>query len=372
MTLDLPEDHQLLRQMVRDFVKAELSPVAGELDRRGELSDSVFSTLGEMGLFGVCVPEAHGGAGMDALALAVALEELAAGEAGVATVVGIHNALCCGTLVHAGDRAQKKDLLPKLARGRKLGAWSGGVTDTGALYAQGRRGEDREWILDGTLPGVVRGADADVLVALVATGPGRATAFAFKPTGPGASRRRLDPLGLRCAAPADVELEDFVVSDEARVGDVGEAAQDEGQVMPLGRVARAAVAVGIGRAAHQAALAYAMEREQFGKPIAQLQAIQWMLADSATELDAARLLVWRAAHALSLGVDASGAAAMARVYAVEAALKAADRAIQIHGGAGYTREYPVERHFRDAKQCEVGEGSSNALNRLEVARDLLT
>ncbi len=370
MHFDLSDDHQMLRRMVRDFVAARVAPNAAAWSEAGAVPADALKAVAELGLLGVRVPEAVGGAGMDATALALALEEVAAGDAGLASVLAGH-ALCCEHLLRAGSDAQIEAWAPRLAAGEVLGAWAAGGSDAEVAYARGvlRGGA---WTLDGQLPWVVAGGSAGLVAAVVATGPSKGTAFLLTP---GAGLVALDaeqPLGLRSSGPAHLQLmSDAEVADAARLGAVGAGFEAERQVLPLARVARAAIAVGVGRAALEAGLAYAAERTQFGKPLSAFQAMQWMIADSATELDAARLLVWRAAHLIDEGDDAAGEAAMARLFAVRAAEAATDRALQMHGGYGYTTEYPVERLWRDARQCEVGEGSSSALHQRVVAGDLL-
>jgi alkylation response protein AidB-like acyl-CoA dehydrogenase len=370
MHFDLSDDHQMLRRMVRDFVAARVTPNAAAWGEAGAVPAEVLRAVAELGLLGVRVPEDAGGAGMDATALALALEEVAAGDAGLASVLASH-ALCCEHLMRAGTGAQIAAWAARLAAGEVLGTWAAGGTDAEVAYARGvRRGS--AWTLDGQLPWVVAGGLAQLVVAVVATGPSRGTAFLL-PAGPGVVALDAErPLGLRSSRPAHLQLmSDADVPDTARLGAPGAGFETERALLPLARIARAAIAVGVGRAALDAALAYAAERTQFGKPLSAFQAMQWMIADSATELDAARLLVRRAAHLLDEGDDAAGEAAMARLFAVRAAEAATDRALQMHGGYGYTTEYPVERLWRDARQCEVGEGSSSALHQRVVAGDLL-
>lgn len=355
----------MLRRMARDVVQAEIAPDAAGWAREGAAPARALSTLAELGLFGVMAPEADGGAGMDALALVVVLEELAVGDGGLATLVASH-AVACEHLRRAGATAP----FSGLATGAVRAAWAGGGTDARVAYARAVRA-GAGWSLDGQLRWLPGGATADLIVAVVATGAEAGTAFALR-GGEGHTVEAAEPLGLWTSAPAHLTLRPEVpVPDDARVGGVGAGYEDELAALPLARLARAAIAVGIGRAALEAGVSYAAERTQFGKPLTSFQAVQWMIADSATELDAARLLVWRGAHLLAAGEAAPGEAAMARLYAVRAARGATDRALQMHGGYGYTTDYPVERLWRDAKQCEVGEGSSPALHQRLVAEDLI-
>lgn len=368
MRFDLDEDTDLLRQMTRDFARDVVNPAAEHADRAAEAPDALLSQLGDLGLLGVCAPESRGGAGMGLGALAVAVEELAMGEAGLALLVTSHNALCIGHLVRAGTVAQQKAWLPKLASGKALGTWAGGAGDGQRISVRARQAKDG-WILDGSAPAVTAVDRADVAVVLAASGPGALTAFILEAGEwrPAAERT----LGLGAGRVGEMVLDHVKVSDDRRVGPVGQALIDEAHVVDRARVCRAALAVGIARGALDAALRYATERKQFGRPISDFQAIQWMLADGGTELEAARLLYRRAAALIDEGEAATSEAAMARVFATEKAAAISDRAIQIHGGYGYTRDYPVERHWRDALTVVIGEGTDNSLQRLVVARALL-
>lgn len=368
MDFGLDENQEMLRQMTRELARSALAPEAGSWDRAGAAPDGVWARLAELGLFGVCAPESHGGAGMDLASLAVAVEELGAGEAGVASVVLTHNALCVGHIARAGSVPQMKRWLPGLASGAVIGTWAGGFSDAVRLTAGAGRTRTG-WRLDGSLPGVTAVAQAGVAVVIAATGPGLATAFVLE-AGEWSFVTR-ETLGTTTAGVGELVLDGVEIDDDRRLGAVDGALVDEAAVMDRARVCRAALAVGVGRAAFEAGAVYAAERKQFGKPLTEFQAIQWMIADGATELDAARLLYRRAAARIDEGLPASGEAAMARVFASERAREVCDRALQMHGGYGYTRDYPVERHWRDAHALMVGEGTDNALQRLLIARSLI-
>jgi alkylation response protein AidB-like acyl-CoA dehydrogenase len=352
--------------MVRDFVAAEVSPVAGHWG--DTLPREIIATLGGLGLLGIDVDEAYGGAGMGALAAAVALEELAAGDGGLALAVATHAVLCCGHIERFGTETQKRLYLPDLMSGTVVGTWAGGASESGSLTARALRSEIG-WRLEGSLPLVTQVRGADLAVVVVATGPERATAFVLPSSSWASGESRT--LGLRSAAAGELLLGRADVDDVQRIGRLGTGHEDEASVLTRGHIGRAAIAVGIARAAAETAVKYATERSQFGKPIARFQAIQWMIADSATEVDAARLMCHRAAAIADAGDDASTEAAMARRFASRVAREVTDRAVQIHGGYGYTTEYPVERYWRDAKQIAVGEGTNDALQRQSVARGLL-
>lgn len=369
MDFSLGEDLEMLRQVSREVSRAVLGPAAEAGDREGVLPDAAWAQVRELGLWGVCVAEGYGGSGMGVAALATVVEELAAADAGMATLVLTHNALCVGHLTRVGSVPQLSRWLPKLASGAALGTWAGGFSDAARLTAGATR-VDGGWRLEGSLPAVAAVERAGLAVVIAATGTGEATAFMLER----GEWRGVSgvTLGTVSAGVGELVLDGVVVPDDRRLGSVGGAFGDEAAVMDRARVARAALAVGVGRAAFEAGTRYAMERKQFGRPLSDFQAIQWMIADTATELDAARLLYRRAAGLIDEGVTATAEAAMARVFASERAREACDRALQIHGGYGYTRDYPVERHWRDAHALMVGEGTDNALQRLLIARSLVS
>jgi len=369
VNLTLSENHAMLRQTVRAFVSSHVAKQATEWDHARAVPEASLRALGELGLLGVMVDEAHGGAGMDMLACAVAVEELAAGDGALALIAATHNVHCAATLQSLAGNGSHADVLQRLADGRALGTW--------ALFEQGSaltplagtlRAERTStgWRLSGTKANVVLGHQADVLVAFASTGEGGATAFVLHRGQAGLSAVvQANALGMRAAPRASLHFDDVTLDDAARIGPPG-AALSSG-VLDRARVVRAALSVGLARAALEAASRYALERKQFGKPIGDFQGVQWHIADSATELDAARLLTWRAAAAIDRGATATTDAAMAKAYAADAAMRICDRAIQVHGGYGYTREYLVERFWRDAKYGQVSEGTSEA-QRLIVGR----
>lgn len=366
MRFELDEDQEMLRQMTRDFARSVLTPDAAAWDGQRALPRSLWAKVAELGLFGVCLPERHGGAGMGLSALALAIEELAVGEAGLAAIVLTHNALCAGQIDRLGSVEQRKRWLPRLASGDAIGTWAGGGLDGGPLTVRALRTESG-WRLEGSLPAVPAVASADLALVLAATQPGAATAFVLE-RGEWVAADAAS-MGLRTAGLGELVLDGVELDDARRIGPVHGGIADG--VVDAARVCRAALAVGIARAAFDAGNVYAAERKQFGRPLTDFQAIQWMIADGATELDAARLLYRRAAMLLDAGEPATAEAAMARIFATEKAQAACDRALQMHGGYGYTRDYPVERHWRDAYAAAVGEGTHNGLQRLRVARSML-
>lgn len=378
MEFELPETHRELRATVRAFCTEHVKPVARAWDRDERFPLEVVRELGKLGLLGIAVPEELGGAGMDPLAVAVAVEEVARFDGGLALTVASHNGLGSSHIRLFGSDAQRKKYLPKLATGEWLGAWGltepGSGSDAAALTTRALRKGER-WVLDGTKMFITQGTVGDVFVVLASTEPGRGqdgiTAFIVEKGAKGFSQKAIHgKLGMRSSDTAELVLEEVEVPDSQRLGEVGAGFSDTKKILHLGRISIGALAVGLGRAALEDATAYAKERRAFGRPIAEHQAIAFMLADMATEITAARLLVHRAANLAGASHSFLREASMAKVFASEAATRAAAKAVQIHGGYGYTREFPVERYLRDAKLCEIGEGTSE-VQRMVIAHELL-
>lgn len=359
MTFDpgeLDQDHEMLRQMVRDLVAAEVAPGAAARDAAGEPPSDLATRLGPLGLLGVLIPEDCGGAGMGHLALALTVEELAAGDASVALAAAVHNALGAAHVLRCGDDAQRARWLPALASGEIRAAWAGFDGDVRA------EADGDGWRLTGRVPLVPGAAGADRLVVVAETEAGERATFFLTARAAGLSVEPAPrPLGLRAAGLADVRLDAVRAAAADRLAEA-----QPGALLPAARVAFGALSVGLGRAAMDAAARYAADRRQFDRPIADFQAVQFMLADGFTALDATRLAVWQAARDLDAGRPAGPGAAMARLLATDAAARACDAALQIHGGYGYTREYPVERCWRDAKQASLLGEPLDALRR-EIA-----
>ncbi len=378
MDFDLPEECLHVRRLVRDLCQEQVVPHARGWDEREEFPAETVRALGELGLLGMSVPEEHGGAHLGALAAAVVVEEVARHDGWLALTVSSHNGLGTGHLVRFGSEELHRRFLPDLAHGRKLAAWAltepGSGSDAAGLATRAvRRGAD--WVLSGSKTFITQGTVGDVFIVLASTEPGRRqkgiTAFLVEKGAAGFTQSAIHgKLGMRSSDTATLHLEEVVVPDAQRLGEVNAGFTDTVQVLDRGRISIGALAVGLGRAALEDARAYARERRAFGKPIADYQAIAFMLADMATEIDAARLLVHRAAALADAGQPFHRQASMAKLFASEAAMRATSRAIQIHGGYGYTRDFPVERYFRDAKLCEIGEGTSE-VQRMVIARDLL-
>ena len=378
MDLELPEELAEIRRVVRELCLEAVAPHARGWDEREEFPHAVVRRLGELGLMGIAVPEAYGGAGLGALATAVVVEELARHDGALALTVASHNGLGQGHLLRFGTEAQRRRWLPPLARGERLAAWAltepGSGSDAAALATTATRRDDA-WVLDGSKTFITQGSVGDTFVVLALTSPARRqhgiTAFVVEKGAPGFTQRPIkDKLGMRASDTAELHLDGVVVPDDQRLGEVDHGFLDTLQILDRGRVTIGALAVGLHRGALEAARAYALERRTFGKPIAEHQAIAFMLADMATELQAAWLLVQRAAARCDAGLPFGREASQAKLFASEAAMRATAKAIQIHGGYGYTRDFPVERAFRDAKLCEIGEGTSE-VQRMVIARDVL-
>jgi alkylation response protein AidB-like acyl-CoA dehydrogenase len=378
MHFELDEAHREIQRVVREFCEREVKPHARRWDETGEFPREVVRQLGELGVMGISVPEEFGGAGMDALAVAVVIEEVARHDGSLALTVASHNGLGSGQIRYFASDAQKRKYLVPLARGEKLAAWglteAGSGSDAAGLRTSAVRRGDR-WILNGSKMFITQGTVGDVFVVLARTSPEKAqkgiTAFILEKGMKGFSQRAIHgKLGMRSSDTAELHFEDVEVPDENRVGEVDHGFLNTLTILDRGRITIGALAVGLARGALEEARAYAKERQAFGKPIAEFQAIAFMLADMATETDAARLLVHRAAALADAGLPFVREASMAKLFASEAAMRATTKAIQIHGGYGFTRDFPVERYFRDAKLCEIGEGTSE-IQRVVIARSIL-
>jgi alkylation response protein AidB-like acyl-CoA dehydrogenase len=383
MNFDLDEDQQVLQKTVRDFCARAIVPHAARWDEEERFPAEVIAPMAELGLLGMHVPEAYGGAGMKLHDYVVALEEVASADGSVGLTMASHNSLCSGHILLAGNEAQKRRYLPRLASGAALGAWGltepesgsdAGAARTRAVRREGSNGAV-EWVLDGSKTFITQGSVAEIYVILASTTPEKRqkglTGFVVEKGTPGfRAGKRLEKMGLHASDTTELILEGVVVPDEQRLGAIDHGFFDTLKILDRGRIGIGAWAVGIGRAAFDAARAYAKQRVQFGHPIAQFQAVQHMLADMATELDAARLLVWRAACLQDAGRPTTKESSIAKYYAARAAMRACNAAVQIHGGYGYTREFPVERYLRDVKLAEIGEGT-NEVQKMVIAREIL-
>ena len=378
MDCELSEEHRLVQSTVREWAASRLLPLAAEMDRTASYPPELIRELGDLGLMGVFIPEEYGGGGMDTISYCVALEEIARAEAALAAVLSVNNSLDCYPIFAFGDERQKRTYLPELAGGRKIGCYCltepTAGSDAGALRTTARDAGP-EWVLNGTKIFVTNGIEAHVLIIYARTDPGPhghgISAFIAEKGDPGLSVGKVEhKLGIRASSTCEIVLEDCRLPQHRLLGERGNGFRIALATLDGGRIGIAAQALGIARASMEDAIAYAKERHQFGRPIAAFQANQWKIADMATRIQAARLLTYRAAWVRDQGRRHTSEAAMAKLYASETAMWAATQAVQMYGGYGYVQDYPVERHFRDAKITEIYEGTSE-VQRLVIARQLL-
>jgi alkylation response protein AidB-like acyl-CoA dehydrogenase len=373
------EEQELTRQTVREFAETEIAPRSAHLDETQEFPFDLFRKLAEMGLTGVTFPPELGGAGMSMVDYTIVLEEIARVDPGICLSVAAHNGLPCNHIYLEGTPQQKQKYLVPMARGEKLGTWSltepTAGSDAGGTRTRAERDGDH-FVLNGSKTFATHGSIADFAVVFALTDPaagkhGGITAFILEKGMPGfRPGKRENKLGCRASDTAELVMENCRVHESQMLGREGAGFRGALRVLDSGRIGIAAMAVGTAQGAFEAALRYSKLRRQFGQRIADFQAIQWMLADSATEIEAARLLTLRAAHLKDEGKEINLAASMAKLYASEVAVRVTDKAIQIHGGYGYIKEYPVEKLHRDAKLTTLGEGTSE-IQRLVIARRIL-
>ncbi len=366
MEIELTEEHLLLRENVRRFAEEVVAPRAKEIDESGEFPRAFFDQAGELGLAGVGVPEEYGGAGMDTVSYCLVIEEVSRVCATSGVILSVNNSLVCDPILKFGSDEQKREFLAPLASGEKLGCFAltepGAGSDAGGLRSTARRDGD-DYVLNGNKIFITNGTDADVALVFASVDLQRRhkgiTAF-LVPTGtPGYSHGSHEfKLGVNASGTTELAFQDMRVPARFRLGEEGEGFKVAMSTLDGGRIGIAAQAVGIAQGAFEEALRYAQEREQFGQKLSDFQAIQFYLADMATELDAARLLTWKAAWAKDQGKRFTLEAAQAKLFASEAAQRVTNKALQIHGGYGYTKEYNVERYFRDARITEIYEGTS--------------
>jgi butyryl-CoA dehydrogenase len=378
MDFDLTEEQRLVRDTARDFAAREIAPKAAEIDKNGRWPAEIVAKMAELGFLGMAIPEEHGGAGLDVLSYALVMEEISAACASCGVIMSVNNSLFCDPLYKFGTDAQKKEILAPVAQGKKLGCF--GLTEPmsgsdAQTMATGAEKVDGGWVLNGAKNWITNGPHADFIIVFAVTdrsGPKiKHTAFVVPRGTPGYTQANPDhKLGIHGAHSCTVFFENCKVPDSAIVGNVGEGFKVAMATLDGGRIGIASQALGIAKASLGVSAAYAKERKSFGVPIAQHQAIQFMLADMAVELDAARLLTWRAATMKDAGVRHTMQSAQAKLFASEAATRIAHKAIQIHGGYGYSTEFPVERHYRDARITEIYEGTSE-IQRIVIAASVL-
>lgn len=368
----------MVQSMVREFASREILPAAAELDHSGTFPQEILRKAAGLGLMGMLVPESYGGTGMDAISYVVAQEELARASAGVQTIITVNNSLVADPIVRYGTEAQKRKYLPGLCNGLRLGCYcltepSSG-SDAMSLSTSARRSGD-EWVLRGTKVFVTSGVEADVCIVYARTGPDVGargiSAFIVEKSFPGIAVGKVEKkLGIKCSSTSEIILDDCRVPEDNLLGEPGIGGKIALSTLDGGRLGIAGQAIGIARAALEDSVAYATKRLQFGRPIGEFQAIQWMLADMATRIEAARLLMYRAAYVRQQGQRFTKEASMAKLFASETAMWTTHKAVQIHGGYGYLQDYAVERYFRDAKITEIYEGTSE-IQRLVIARNIL-
>jgi len=378
MDFRLSDDQQLLRRTVREFAEAEIRPHVMEWDTAQAFPPSLWPKLAGLGLTGIQFPEEYGGSAMSAVDYCICIEELARVCPGVALSVAAHNGLCSAHIAMFGSPEQKRRFLPRLMNGEAIGAWglteAGAGSDAAAMRTVAVRQGD-SWVINGSKHFITHGKIGSVMVAMAVTdrtkGHRGVSAFVIEHGTPGMSAgKKEDKLGMRASDTSEVIFQDCRVPGSQLLGDEGQGFINTLQVLDAGRIGIAALSVGLAQGAYEAALHYAKERRQFGQPIAAFQAIQWKLADNAVRIEAARLLTYRAAFLKDLGGRTTRESSMAKLYASEIAVKAADDCVQIHGGYGFVKDYPAEKYFRDVKLLTIGEGTSE-IQRLVIARQLL-
>ncbi|HEX4825641.1 MAG TPA: acyl-CoA dehydrogenase family protein [Candidatus Polarisedimenticolaceae bacterium] len=379
MDFALTEDQEFLRRSVREFAESEIGPHVMAFDEAQEFPRAIVKKAAEQGYYGVLFPESLGGAGLGYVEYVIVVEELSRVDGSIGISAAAHNSLCTNHVFACGNDAQRQRYIPKLASGEWIGAWSltepTAGSDAGGTKTTAKRAPGGGWILNGSKTFTTHGSVADLTVVFAVTdasaGKRGISAFAIEKGTPGFKPgKKENKMGLRASDTAEVLMEDCRVPDEAMIGVPGEGFVDAMKILDGGRISIAALALGMARGAYDAAIKYSKERHQFGQPISEFQAIQHMLAEMATRLDAASLLVYRAAWLKDQGKKTTLESSMAKLYASEIGVYIADRALQIFGGYGYVKDFPAEKYYRDMKLCTIGEGTSE-IQRLVIARELL-
>jgi alkylation response protein AidB-like acyl-CoA dehydrogenase len=374
----LSDEQQQLKKSVREFAEREIAPNVMKWDEACEFPQATVKELGKLGMLGTVFPTEYAGAGMGYVEYVIAIEELSRVDGSVGIIVAAHTSLCSNHIFLAGNETQKKKYVSKLATGEFIGAWgltepSSGSDASSARMTARRKGKD--WVLNGTKTFCTNGHYADTIVVIAVTDRaanthGLSAFIVEKDTKGFRPGKKENKLGLRASDTAEMIFEDCVIPGENLLGKEGDGFIDAMRVLDGGRISIAALSLGMAQGAYEAALRYSKERQQFGKAISDFQAIQWKLADMATEIDAARLLTMRAASMKDAGMKTTLESSMAKLYASEVAVKCANEGVQIHGGYGFIKDYPAEKFYRDVKLCTIGEGTSE-IQRLVIARQLL-
>jgi alkylation response protein AidB-like acyl-CoA dehydrogenase len=378
MQFELTEEQEQVRRMVREFAEVEIKPHVMEWDEAQKFPRELFTKMGELGLTGVIFPEEYGGAGMGYVEYVTVIEEIARVCGSVGLSVAAHNSLCTNHIFQYASEAHKQKYVTPLARGERLGAWAltepGSGSDASGMKTMATR-RDGGWVLNGSKNFITHGISCDTCVVLAITNREMRSrgisAFIVERGMKGfLAGKKENKLGVRASETASIIFEDCWIPDENLLGERGRGFVNAMQILDGGRISIAALALGLAQGAYEAALKYAQERKQFDQPIFDFEAIQFKLADMATQIDAARLLTMRAAWLKDNKRPTTKESAMAKVYASEIAVRVSEEAIQIHGGYGYTKDYPVEKYWRDSKLCTIGEGTSE-VQRLVIARQLV-
>jgi alkylation response protein AidB-like acyl-CoA dehydrogenase len=378
MNFETSEITQQVAQIARDFANQHIKPNVMKWDEAQEFPAPLFKKLGELGMMGVLVPEKYGGAGLSYFEYKAIIEEIAKVDGSIGLSVAAHNSLCTGHILTFASEAQKQKYLPKLATAEWIGAW--GLTepntgsDAGNMKCTAVKQGDN-WVINGTKNWITHGKSGDVAVVICRTGEPRtknnATAFIVERGTKGFSGgKKENKLGMRASETAEMIFDNCVVTDANRIGEVGEGFKQALTILDGGRISIASLALGIAKGAYEAALQYAQERHQFDKPIASFQAISFKLADMATEIQAADLITLEACDLKIRKKHVTKVAAMAKYYASEVSVKVSNEAVQIFGGYGYTKDFPVEKHYRDSKLCTIGEGTSE-IQKIVISREII-
>ena len=377
LDFNLTDEQKLFQKTIRDFCEKEIKPISEKIDNEEYFHEDLYKKMGRMGLMGMTVPQKYGGAGIDRIGYMIALEEISRFCGSTGINVEAHNSLGVGHIYEKGSEEQRKKYLPKLTNGEEIAAWAltepNAGSDASATQTTAVLDED-EYVINGTKQFITSGDIAWVTTVMAKTdkdkGAKGISAFIVEKDTPGFKIGQLeDKLGLRGSHTAELIFEDCRIPKENLLGDKNMGFIGAMNILDRGRTAVGAMSVGIARGALEDSIEYAKQREQFGRPISKFQAIQWKIADMATEIDAARLLVYRAAYLEDLNVKFTKEASMAKLFASKIAMNATREAIQIFGGYGYTKDYPLERYFRDVKLCEIGEGTSE-VQHMVIARQL--
>ena len=378
MDLRLSDEQDILRRTVREFAEAEIRPHVMEWDESQQFPMDLLPKLAALGLTGIQFPEEYGGAGMSSVDYCICIEEIARVCPAIALSVAAHNGLCTSHIARFGNEVQRRQYLPRLVRGQVLGAWGLTEANAGSDAAAMRTNAVRQgqcWVINGAKTFITHGRIGGIMVVIAVTDRSKGhrgiSAFIVEHGTPGmAAGKKESKLGMRASDTSEVIFQDCRVPAAQLLGEEGQGFINTLQVLDAGRIGIAALSVGLAQGAYEAARDYARERRQFDQPIAAFQAIQWKLADTATRLEAARLLTYRAAHLKDTGARMTREASMAKLYASEMAVRAAEDCVQIHGGYGFVKDYPAEKYFRDVKLLTIGEGTSE-IQRLVIARQLL-